>query len=198
VPEFATSLDVPLRGEREYAHSTDIHAAIDKLAKSRFGPAAYLQKLVLRRPSFRQVSAQFHPAANAIGTFHIKGDDALYEGWLTETDAPISRRIAFDEAPIQRAALHDHNRVWQPHTVADYSVFEQAIVLLKILCAQIHPGTWAFTMIELAEPLEEGVALELSMQQSMLSRGIIAGLHQEGQMRGQALMALANLEAQRA
>jgi phage terminase large subunit-like protein len=95
-----------------------------------------------------------------------------------EDSTPISRRIAFDEAPIAQQAICGQGRVLLQSPVAGYDPFEQLIVLFKMLCAQSHPGSWLFTSIALNQPLSRQAALSVTRTQMVLGRMVEAVLSQ--------------------
>jgi len=188
--EAKVLLDVPFRGDRDYVHSTDLFASLNDLAQQFLGPDAYLKTLVLRRRARRQVTAQFRPDVTAFGTFTFTASDRIMEGWLVESQMAINRRIVFQEAPIARAATSQEGRVALRSPVLGYSAIEQLIVLLKMLCAQCHPGAWLFTSIHLDYPLSEQAALAVSRTQLVLSRMIEASLYQDDNQAGRMHMVL--------
>jgi hypothetical protein len=189
-PEARIALDIPLRGARDYIHSTDLFAALNTLAGSFLGEGAYLKSLTLRRQAHRQVAAWFRPDANAFGHFVFAAPDQTVEGWLMEESAPVTRRIAFDEAAIARQAVCEPGRVSLPGPVAGSAAFEQLIVLFKLLCAQSHPGKWLFTSIALDRPLCEQAAPAVSRTQLVLNRMVEALLYQDGLPAGRMQMVL--------
>jgi hypothetical protein len=176
--EARVALDIPFRGERDYVHSTDLFAALDELAGSFLGPNAYLKTLCLRRRAHHQVAVRFRPEPDAFGTFVFAAPEWTVEGWLVEDQAPITRRITFDEAAIARQAVSAQGRVFLQSPVKGYGSFEQLIVLFKMLCAQSHPGTWLFTSIALDRPLSKQAVLSVSRSQLVLSRMVEALLYQ--------------------
>jgi hypothetical protein len=186
--EARIALDVPLRGERNYVHSTDVFPALDDLAGSLLGPGAYLKTLTLRRRAYHQVAARFCPDSDAFGTFLFATPDWTVEGWLVEDPAPITRRITFDEAAIMRKAISEQGRVFLPSPVKGYSAFEQLIVLFKLLCAQSHPGAWLFTSIALDHPLSRQAALAVCRTQLVLGRMVEAALSQNDVPAGRMCM----------
>ena len=188
--EVRVALDVPLRGSRDYVHSTDLFAALDELAEQFLGPDAHLKTLNLRRQAYRQVAAQFRPHINAFGTFCLAAQGGIVDGWLVEGSAPITHRVAFDEAAIARQAVSDRGRIFLPSPVRGYDPFEQLIVLFKMLCAQSHPGGWLFTAIDLDRPLSRHAALAVSRTQLVLGRMIDAMLYQDGSPSGRMQMVI--------
>jgi hypothetical protein len=185
-----TTLDIPLRGGRDYVHSTDLFAALGRLAQEKLSPDAWLCKMVLRKPAVRQVEAHFAPHDSAFGTFELRSEGDVTAGWLVETKRDIERRISFDETPICSAAVARAGCVFLSAPVDGYTSFEQAIVLFKLLCKQIRAGEWRFTAIDLANRLRENLALELVLQQTILGRGVDAALRQNQQSIGRVQMIL--------
>jgi hypothetical protein len=188
--EAEVLLDVPFRGDRDYVHSTDLFASLNDLAEQFLGPGAYLKTLALRRRARRMVAAQFRPDPAAFGTFTFTASGWIMEGWLVESRLPINRRVVFHEAPIALAATSQEGRVALRSPVPGYSAMEQMIVLLKMLCAQCHPGAWLFTSIDLDGPLSQQAALAVSRTQLVLSRMIDASLYQDGHSAGRVQMVL--------
>jgi hypothetical protein len=184
------ALDIPLRGARDYVHSTDLFGALDALADQLVGPNAHLKTLRLRRLAYRQVVAQFEPHADAFGSFAFAARGRLVEGWLVEDPAPITGRIAFDEAAIARQAVSEQGRVFLRSPVQGYSSFEQLIVLIKMLCAQSLAGHWLFTSIDLDGPLLKEAALAVSRTQLVLGRMMDAMLYQDGSPGGRMQMVI--------
>ena len=172
-------LDIPFRGERDYVHSTDLFAALDELAGSFLGSGAYLKSLTLRRQAYRSVAARFRPDPGAFGTFTFAASQWVVEGWLVEDPAPITRRIAFDEAAIAQQATCGQGHVLLQSPVTGFDPFEQLIVLFKMLCAQSHPGAWLFTSIALDHPLSRRAALSVKRTQLVLGRMVEAVLSQD-------------------
>lgn len=189
--ESSIALDIPFRGGRDYVHSTDLFAALDNLAAKFLAPRAYLKILTLRRPAHRQVAAHFLPHPDTFGSFALALAHQTLEGWLVESPAPITRRIAFDEVAISRAAVSEPGRVFLAAPVKGYSGFEQMIVLFKMLCAQSHPGVWLFTGIELNRALGTEASLAVSRTQTVANRLVDARLDQDGEMVGRVRMVLA-------
>ncbi|HUE64547.1 MAG TPA: hypothetical protein VMO78_09255 [Rhizomicrobium sp.] len=183
-------LEMPLRGRRDYVHSTDLFAALDGLAEAFLGSGAYLKTLNLRRRAHCQTTACFRPDANAFGTFAFAARGWIMEGWLVENSLPITRRIEFDEGAIAKLAISDHGCVGLRAPIQGYSAFEQLIVLFKMLCAQSHPGAWLLTAIDLDRPLSTQAALAVSRTQLVLGRMIDAMLYQDGSPAGRMQMVL--------
>src|SRR5215472_15350260 len=98
--EPSMTLDIPFRGQRNYAHSTDLYAALETLVRRMDTPQTYVNGLTIRKKAHRQVSAHFLPHSDAFGAFSLSMSGQRVEGWLVETTAPITRRIAFDETRI--------------------------------------------------------------------------------------------------
>ena len=177
--EARIALDIPFRGARDYVHSTDLFAALDELAGSFLGSGAYLKSLTLRRRAYHSVVARFRPDPDAFGTFAFAASQWVVEGWLVEDPAPITRRIAFDEAAIAQHAICGRGLVLLQSPVTGFDPFEQLIVLFKMLCAQSHPGTWLFTSITLDHPLSRQAALSVKRTQLVLGRMVEAVLSQD-------------------
>jgi hypothetical protein len=189
--EGSIALDIPLRGSRDYVHSTDLFAALDDLAGKFLAPRAYLKRLALRRQARRQVAAHFFPHPDAFGSFALALPHETLEGWLVESSAPITRRIVFDEMAISQAAVSEPGRVFLPAPIKGFSGFEQMIVLFKMLCAQSHPGTWLFTGIDLDRDLGGETSLAVRHAQTVLDRLVDAHLDQDGETVGRVRMVLA-------
>jgi hypothetical protein len=177
------SLDIPLRGTRDYLWSGDILAALDRLAKTD-APQGYLRGVVIRKLLHREAEVHFSPHADASARFQLCNGHVSRNGWLIESAQLLKRRIAFDETPIRRATSVFPGHVRLPHPVAGYCIFEQLIVLGKELCAQIHPGNWFFTAFEAVQPVREEAALELILLQKILGRCTILELRQSGKAIG--------------
>jgi hypothetical protein len=181
------NLDIPMRGERTYIHSTDLLHSLDLLVKTRLSSEAWVRRLVLRKPAIRQIEAHFEFQESAFGSFVLSDGRDVLDGWLVETDRNMNvRRIAFDEERIAGSAIVTPGRAALLSAVAGYSSFEQAIVLLKILAAQVGTGHWVFTMLDLDLPFREGRPLECLLLQNILGRSIIAGLQQDNETVGRA------------
>jgi hypothetical protein len=187
-PSFA--LDIPLRGNRDYVHSTDLYAALDNLASRFLAPRAHVKNLTLHRQARRQAAAQFLPHPDAFGTFALALPHQTLDGWLVEQNAQITRRIAFDEEQIARGAIARPGEVFLRTPVQGFSGFEQMIVLFKILCDQSGAGAWMFTGIDLDKPLSAHAALGVRRTQTVLDRVINAELHQNGEASGRLQMVL--------
>jgi hypothetical protein len=187
--DTAIALDIPFRGDRDYVHSSDLFAALDVLAGT-FAPSAYPQRLTLRQPARRQVEVHFSPHREAFGTFALNSSRQTAQGWLVEGTRSITRRIAFDETAISRAAIMEPGRVFLSAPIGGFTAFEQMIVLFKILCAQSRAGTWLFTALELTRPMRSDEALGLTRTQTVLDRLIAADLDQNGQPVGRVQMVL--------
>ncbi len=183
-------LDMPLRGRRDYVHSTDLFAALDGLAEVFLGPDAYLKTLNLRRRAHRQATACFRSDPNAFGTFTFAARERTMQGWLVENALPITRRIEFDEDAIAKLAISDRGCVCLRAPLQGYSAFEQLIVLFKMLCAQSHSGAWLFTAIDLDRPLSGEAALAVTRTQVVLGRMIDAMLYLDGGPAGRMQMVL--------
>jgi hypothetical protein len=186
--ESSIALDIPFRGGRNFVHSTDLFAELDGLAGKFLAPRAHLKNLTLRRQAHRQIAAHFLPHPDAFGSFALALPHQTLEGWLVESPALITRRIAFDEVAISRAAVSEPGRVFLPGPVKGYSGFEQMIVLFKMLCAQSHPGAWLFTGIDLNRALGKEARLAVSRTQTVLNRLVDARLDQDGETVGRVRM----------
>jgi hypothetical protein len=187
-----TALDIPLRDARDYVHSTDLFAALGRLAEARLSPDAWLRKLALRGAAFHQVEAHFSPHDYAFGTFEFEDQGRTTAGWLVESKRDIGCRISFDEAPVCDAATLLPGRISLSAPVGGYTSFEQAIVLFKLLCMQFRVGEWRFTAIDLASRFREDLPLELVLQQTILGRSVIAELRQNQQSIGRVQMVVSN------
>jgi hypothetical protein len=192
--ETGVALDVPFRGNRDYVHSTDLFEALENHSRA-LSPGSYLKNLILRHPARRQVRAQFTPQRDAFGTFELALPHRVLPGWLMEDRSPIMRRVAFDEAAIAREAIVEPGRAFLSAPVNGYSGFEQMIVLLKMLCAQIHPGPWLFASVALDRSLTGQTSIEVRRSQTVLGRMIDARLHQGGRETGRAQMVLSARKA---
>ena len=188
-----TTLDIPLRGRRDYVHSTDLFAALGRLAEAQLSSEAWLRKLVLRKAAFHQVEAHFTAKDSAFGTFELRNRDQTTAGWLVESDRSIERRIAFDEAPVRDAAIAQLGRVSLSTPIKGYTSFEQMIVLLKLLGAQLHAGAWLLTAIDLSTRFHEHLPLEVVLQQTILNRGADVQLCQNRQSIGRTQIVLSRL-----
>jgi hypothetical protein len=189
--DSSIALDIPFRGSRDYVHSTDLFAALDGLAEKFLAPRAHVKNLTLRRQARRQVAAHFLPHPGAFGSFALALPRQTLEGWLVETTAPITRRIAFDETAISRTAVSEPGHVFLPAPVKGYSGFEQMIVLFKMLCTQSHPSAWLFTGIDLDRSLGAEACLAVRRAQTVLDRLVDARLDQDGKTVGRVRMVLA-------
>lgn len=176
-----------MRGARSYIHSTDMFHSLDLLAKTRLSPEAWVRRLVLRKPAFRQIEARFEFQEFAFGSFALSDGRDVLDGWLVENDHNMNlRRIAFDEERVADSAIMTPGRAALSSAVAGYTGFEQAIVLLKMLAAQVSTGHWVFTMLDLVIPFRESRPLECLLLQNIFGRSIIAGLQQDGVTVGRA------------
>lgn len=180
------NLDIPLRGGRKYVQSSDLFAALEKCAKERFAPSAYVRKLILRRMSFHTVEAYFIPQSAALGTFEVRNGHSTVTGWLIETARIIACRKPYDETPVLQAAIVQPGRIFLLSPVRGYTAFDQLIILSKIIGAQIAPGTWVFSRVDIESPLREDLPLELVLSQVVLSRCQIIDIRQEGRIVGRA------------
>jgi hypothetical protein len=189
--ESSIALDIPFRGGRDYVHSTDLFTALDGLEEKSLAPRAHVKNLTLRRRAQCQVSAHFLPHPDAFGSFALALPHQAVEGWLVESATPVTRRIAFDETAILRAAVSEPGRIFLPAPVEGFNGFEQMIVLFKMLCAQIHSGAWLFTGIDLDRPLDGKTSLAVSHTQTVLGRLVEATLDQDGETMGGVRMVLA-------
>ena len=190
--ENSIALDIPFRGARDYAHSTDIFSALDNLAGRFLAPRAYVKSMTLRRKVQRQIAVQFMPHPEAFGTFTLALPNQTLEGWMIERGTPITRRVAFDENAIAREALVEPGRVFLTASLKGYSGFEQMIVLFKLLCTQSHPGNWLFTAIDLDRPLTAAAAIGVNRTQTVLDRLVDAALWQGGEPVWRAQMVMAD------
>ncbi len=185
-----TPLDIPLRGAREYVQASDLFAALESLAKARFSAGAHLRKLALRKLFFHEIETHFEESDAATGTFEICEGQTVASGWLVETGRNIQRRIPYDETPVVNAAIVHPGRVLLREPVDGYTCCDQMLVLSKILGAQIRAGAWLFTMLELTNPFQEQLPLELILLQNILGRGLIAEVRQYGRAIGRTQLVL--------
>jgi hypothetical protein len=173
-----TDLDVPLRGARDYVQSSDLFAALEKLARERFSACAYLQELVLRKVASHQVEASFEPRQATFGTFEIRHEQTVTAGWLVETNRSIERRNLYDESPVANAAIVYPGRVFLSAPVQGYTTFDQAVILLKILGAQLSAGRCLVAKLNLTKPFQEHLPVELNLLQTILGRSQIVAICQ--------------------
>jgi len=180
------NLDISLRGERDYVQSSDLFTSLESFARKNFSALAYVQKIVLRRKSYRAVEAHFAQTPSALGTFELREGQHVTTGWLIETPRSITCRKPFDEAPVIRAAAVQAGHAQLPSPVPGYTAFDQVIILSKIIGAQIAAGTWVFSRADLDAPLREDIPIELVLSQVILSRCQILEIRQGDKAVGRA------------
>ncbi|HEY4076591.1 MAG TPA: hypothetical protein VGM26_06620 [Rhizomicrobium sp.] len=194
--DAVVELDLPFRGTRNYIWSGDLMIALDALAR-KSAADGYLRKIVLRRMSQHGMEAHLSRPSDACGTFQLHKHGGVSDGWLVETTRPVERRIPFDEDPIWRAASRQPGMIAIPAALPGYDIFEQLIVLVKILANQIKPGRWVSSSVELAEHLPRNVALAVVLEQTMLGRGMRAAVCSGGRTVGWAEMVLPKSEREK-
>ena len=176
--ESSIALDIPFRGGRDYVQSSDLFAALEKVAKGCFTEHAYPQKLELRKLASHKVEASFAPHRAAFGTFAIRSGQTVMPGWLIETNRAIERRVVYDEAPVANAAVVQPGRVFLTTPILGYTALDQAIILLKILGAQLKVGRCLVAKLDLVRPFLEHLPVELNLLQTILGRSQIVAISQ--------------------
>jgi hypothetical protein len=173
-----TELDIPFRGDRNYVQFSDMFAALEQFARDRFSEHARLQKLELRRIASHKVEASRFSSPSAVGTFEIRNGRAVTMGWLVETGHAIERRIPYDEAPVIEAAIVEPGRAFLKAPIRGYTALDQAVILLKILGAQLNAGKCVVAKLDLSRSFREHLPVELNLLETILARSQIIAISQ--------------------
>jgi hypothetical protein len=155
------------------------------LARDRFSIGAFVESLILRRPASHQVLACFQHHSNAFASFGVRNGQEHVRGWLVETDAPISQRVPFDEAPALAAVVKGTGVACFAKPLQGYTPFEQLVVLMKALAAQVVPQEWWVSQVNLSSPLQAG-RLEVKLRQHILGCFLTGDIIQDGKFIGSA------------
>ena len=172
------ALDIPYRGNRNYVQSSDLFAALERIARDRLSKDSYPQKLELRRLASCKVQASLAAHPSAFGTFEIRSGPAVTMGWLIETGQIIERRIPYDEAPVANVALVEPGRAFLAAPVHGYTALDQAVILVKILGAQLKVGRCFVAKLTCSKPFCEHQPVELNLLQTILGRSQIIAISQ--------------------
>jgi hypothetical protein len=172
------ALDISFRGDRSYVQSSDLFATLEKFARDRFPEHAYPQKLELRRLASHKVEVSLVSSSSAFGTFEIRNGQAVTMGWLIETGHAIECRIPYDEAPVANAAIVEPGRAFLKAPIHGYTALDQAVILVKMLGAQLKVGRCLVAKLDLSRPFREHVPVELNLLQTLLGRSQIIAISQ--------------------
>jgi len=154
-------LDLPFKGAREYLHSTDIVPALTELARNLYGPQAWVESLILRRPFRHAIQVSFEPAEGYSGSFRVRYEGESISGWLVETDSPVARRVPYDSSPISAAAVCGPDFARLVDSMPGFAPLDVVVSLVKIVGAQRTSRPWWLCQLNLDTPFTERFPIEV-------------------------------------
>jgi hypothetical protein len=99
-------------------------------------------------------------------------------GWLVESGHAIERRVPYDETPVVKAAVVAPGRAFLAAPIHGYTALDQAIILLKLLGAQLNAGKCLVAKLDLSRPFREHLPVELHLLETILARSQIIAISQ--------------------
>lgn len=161
-PNFIYAPEAVFRGTRNYVHSTDIYAEliagaikfglteVSGLVELRFSSA------IVSQPVFHFAPEAFRPPAQAAATFKLGSGRQTQSGFILTRDAPVTRRVIYDEGPIWSAASSDGDtiRITSDTGMKPIEVVTALAVLQhKLAIAPPDDKRWLLTRLSLRRPL---------------------------------------------
>lgn len=156
------SLDIPLRGNRDYLHSTDIFASLTELARQNIDLNAWVDSLVFRRPLRKCMCASFQFQDRASGTFRLRCGSLTVPGWLVEADKLILRRVAYDCGPLSAVMISNARSFRLTDPVPGFTAIEVIVNMMQKLAYKKMPGHWWLCELSLQRPLTSEYPIEVS------------------------------------
>jgi hypothetical protein len=179
------SPDLPLRGNRNYIHGTDIYEAILAALESYAPcPAPISFSLSIHHFSRHAIDLTItdEPVTNFpdIAAVAFRTSAGL-NGWMIESDRPVTRTVPFREADITEKAEVAGNVARIAGHVA-YPPIDVLVILTKFWHLQRLPDAgkaWVFVKLELSRLLQTDDSDRLSIQvdqnlANRLTRAIVA------------------------
>ena len=179
-PQAGCELITPLKGTRNYVHSTDLLAALESEACRRLGPGAWVRHLTIRRQATHLVEAWFEPRGDAFGAFRLQGPSQSLRGWLVESSRPVARRVQYAEESLLDSVRDEGDVAVLPGPVDGFTRYEQMVALFKALATRQVPGPWILAQIDLACPLPRLGPLEARYPRTVDGRLKFGVLSQNG------------------
>ena len=181
-------LDVPFRGDRTYVHGTDIFGELQLCLPDLVSSTdSYLSSIAFHRKATHSVGASLGQPprrASAIGRFLISTRTEKVEGYISETNEQLSRRIPYNEESILIGSNMDYSRraiSITPHT--SYTSIQTIVASMKALClATITPtqGHWMFGRLDLSRPLPDRIqSLEVELTRVIANKFAVADLQSD-------------------
>jgi hypothetical protein len=179
-------LQLPFKGSRDYLHSTDLFPALNGLVQEQFSPHAFVELLTIRRAVNHCVEVRFAPPSQSFGSFRIRRGEERIDGWLVETQESIHARIPYDDAPAVRAAKVEPGAARFDRPVEGQTPFEQLLVLMRLVSAQVAKRHWWLCQINLRSPFTAQFPLEFRSREQIFGRFLRGGIWQGGRLIGSA------------
>lgn len=179
--EMKKLLPLRYKGEREYLHGSDFYNALADISVEFTGDAsAFVERLVFRRSARMAceiTTEQPAEPSTVVGQvrFRVPAGADSQEGWLVETDGPVSGRRPFDEAALlANSSLDAESRCSSLPERSNCTPIEDVIALTKQLNYAVCPevsGKWMFGQLDLVEPLTGDYRkLEIRMKNLIATR----------------------------
>lgn len=165
------ALHTPLRGNRNYVHSTSIYNQLLTHAENVFEENAWVRQLKLSQFFDTQCYATITLDENdhEVGSFSLQCVDELMDGYIvTDKQLMISSREKFDEDSIcSNATVHGQgiDNEWQKNT----PFIDQCVALTKHFHNDLYPledKKWIYTRLTMKEDIAvlnpENISIKLN------------------------------------
>jgi hypothetical protein len=173
-------LVTPLKGSRQYVHSTDLLAALESEACRRLGTGAWVRNLTIRRQAAHLVDAWFEPRGDALGSFRLQGPSQSLRGWLVESSRSFAWRVSYDEESLLDRVCDEGDVAVLPGPVDGFTRYEQMVALFKALATRQMPGPWVVAQFDFECPLPRLGPLEARYPRTIDGRLKFGVLSQKG------------------
>jgi hypothetical protein len=166
-------VDLGFRGERDYAHGTDIYREVAVAAKQIAPEGAVsafslsLHSLIRRkaRLTITEGGGEAGGGLKGPADFRFQAASRSYHGTLLETEQPSLRRVPWDEEAVATCTASEGQGIRLLRDPGQQPI-EALVVSTKILHYRLFPvsaGKWMFTRLELRRLLRDGDAGALAV-----------------------------------
>ncbi|MCL6419718.1 hypothetical protein [Aestuariirhabdus haliotis] len=162
------------KGDRNYAHGSDIYNVMQSLAESSC-EASFISTISFRAFARNQCAVVFDkPEQALIAQGKIFRDGVEEQFWLVESDTPITERYPFDEDAIAaHSTIIIEERQISLSQRGLFSPIEEVIAMTKLLNYRIEPdvsGKWVFGQLNVKGPLPKHGNLVIRMKSLLRGR----------------------------
>ncbi len=154
-------LDIPYKEQRGYVAGNDIFDFALQAFRDHYAPDVYIASLIMRKMAHNlcELRSGDEPknGAAAVATFKLAGMDNLPDGYLVETEQPVTTRIPYPEEDMLIGAEIEGETIRQGQ-VSDFSSIEEIVALTKALHNSVLPldsGKWIFIRTDLSGRLDQ-------------------------------------------